>query len=72
MVVVMFPEIATKVFTLKEFVSDRNQPYDVVLSSDRSNIAEPYGSDLSSYRQCAEEIDRALNLLQEKLEDVES
>ncbi|MBW4635442.1 MAG: hypothetical protein KME30_27185 [Iphinoe sp. HA4291-MV1] len=53
----IFPEIINKTFTLKEFVGEKNS----------LDIADPVGKSLSRYRQCAQEIECALNLLQQKL-----
>ncbi len=56
----MFPEIGKQIFTLKEFVGEKENP----------DINNPKGSDLSSYRQCAEEIMRSLDRLLEKLQHI--
>ncbi|MCA1993232.1 MAG: low molecular weight protein arginine phosphatase [Coleofasciculus sp. S288] len=58
----LFPEIIDKTFTLKEFVGEQSS-YD---------ISDPVGKSLSRYRQCAQEIDQALNRLQQKLIQVSS
>jgi protein-tyrosine phosphatase len=55
--IAIFPEIINKTFTLKEFVGEQNSLY----------ISDPVGKSLSRYRQCAQEIDSSLNLLQQKL-----
>ncbi len=55
--IAMFPGIINKTFTLKEFVGEQNS----------FDISDPVGKSLSTYRQCAQEIDQALNLLQQKL-----
>ena len=43
------PDIADKIFTLKEYAGDSSQP----------DLDDPYGTDLDSYRQCAAEIEQA-------------
>lgn len=58
--IALFPEIFNKTFTLKEFVGNQNS----------LNISDPVGKSLSTYPQCAQEIDSALNLLQHKLQIV--
>jgi protein-tyrosine-phosphatase len=56
--IAIFPSLLNKTFTLKEFVG-----YPTSL-----DIADPVGKSLSKYRQCAQEIDQALNLLQDRLD----
>lgn len=56
----IYASIINKTFTLKEFVGDLHS----------LDISDPVGRSLFRYRQCAQEIDQALNLLQEKLADV--
>lgn len=56
--IAIFPEIIAKTFTLKEFVRSQNS----------LDISDPVGKSLSTYRQCAAEIDFALNLLLELLQ----
>lgn len=58
--IAIFPNIINKTFTLKEFVGDQTS----------LDIADPVGKSLSRYRQCAQEIDQALNLLQDKLDNI--
>lgn len=53
----IFPEIINKTYTLKEFVGE----------SHSLDIRDPFGRPLSRYRQCAQEIDALLNILQQKL-----
>ena len=55
--IAIFPEIINKTFTLKEFIGDSNS----------LDIGDPVGKSLSTYRQCAQEIDGLLALLQHKL-----
>lgn len=59
--IALFPEIFNKTFTLKEFVGNHNS----------LDISDPAGKSLSTYRQCAQEIDSTLNLLQYKLQIVD-
>lgn len=56
-VLTIFPKIINKTFTLKEFVGEQRL----------LDISDPVGKSLSRYRLCAQEIDQALNLLQQKL-----
>lgn len=58
----MFPEAIDKTFTLKEFVGEQAS----------FDISDPVGKSLSRYRQCAQEIDRALNRLQQNLVHISS
>ncbi len=58
--IAIFPQLINKTFTLKEFVGDTTS----------LDIADPVGKSLSRYRQCAQEIDQALNLLQDKLTQI--
>ena len=60
--IAMYPETSDKIFTLKEFVGERNF----------LDIGDPVGKSLSRYRHCAQEIDLALNLLQQKLVHISS
>ncbi len=55
--IAIYPEALNKTFTLKEFVGEQNS----------LDISDPVGKSLSRYRHCAQEIDLALNLLQQKL-----
>ncbi|MBD1893410.1 low molecular weight protein arginine phosphatase [Coleofasciculus sp. FACHB-129] len=55
--IAIYPEALDKTFTLKEFVGEQNS----------LDIRDPVGKSLSRYRHCAQEIDLALNLLQQKL-----
>lgn len=56
--IAIFPSLIDKTFTLKEFVEYPNS----------LDISDPVGKSLSRYRQCAQEIDGAIALLQHKLE----
>lgn len=51
-----FPSVAGKLYTLNEFVG---QP---------GEIADPFGGDLRTYQQCADELERLLDKLHEKLQ----
>lgn len=53
----LLPNLRGKTFTLKEFVGDRTS----------LDISDPVGKSLLRYRQCAREIEQALNLLQDKI-----
>ncbi|MBD1841789.1 low molecular weight protein arginine phosphatase [Coleofasciculus sp. FACHB-64] len=60
--IAIYPEALNKTFTLKEFVGEQNS----------LDISDPVGKSLSRYRHCAQEIDLALNLLQQKLVRISS
>lgn len=56
-----FPEYGNKIFTLKEYISEKNSvgaPYD---------IADPYGMPFQVYQKCAVEIKHAVEKLIEIL-----
>jgi len=53
----LFPEMAKYIFTLKEYTTETAD----------LDIKDPYGSDLLAYRQCAEEIEKYLNVLLKQL-----
>ncbi|HLO85015.1 MAG TPA: low molecular weight protein arginine phosphatase [Nostocaceae cyanobacterium] len=57
MVLARFPASINKTFTFKEFIGER----------DNINISDPVGKSLSYYRQCAQEINQALEILVSKL-----
>ncbi|MBD2741845.1 low molecular weight protein arginine phosphatase [Coleofasciculus sp. FACHB-1120] len=57
-----YPAALNNTFTLKEFVGEQNS----------LDISDPVGKSLSRYRHCAQEIDWALNLLQQKLVHISS
>jgi protein-tyrosine phosphatase len=52
-----FPGVAHKLYTLKEFVGESGE------------IADPFGGNLHTYQQCAEEMERSLDKLHGKLQD---
>jgi protein-tyrosine-phosphatase len=52
------PQIAAKLATLKEYTGNITQP----------DIDDPYGCDLESYRQCAQEIEAACDGLLNRLQ----
>jgi protein-tyrosine phosphatase len=56
-VIALFPDAIDKTFTLKEFVGEQTS----------FDIRDPVGKSLSRYRQCAQEINQALDGLQQKL-----
>lgn len=60
-VVDMYPELADKVFTMKEYVSYYRQYHDDM------DIKDPWGYDLETYRSCASEIEECIDLLLEKI-----
>jgi len=55
--IAIFPELNDKTFTLKEFVGNPTS----------LDIADPVGKSLSRYRQCAQEIDQSLDILEHRL-----
>ncbi len=55
----MYPNIADKIFTMKEYV--QNDPNDL-------DIKDPWGYDVSVYRYCAGQIDKCIELLIEKIQ----
>lgn len=54
----MYPNLANKIFTLKEYVG---------LTEDGIEIKDPWGYDIVTYRYCAAEIDACLEKLIEKM-----
>jgi protein-tyrosine phosphatase len=62
MVIFRFKEAIDKTFTLQEFVGNK----------DSLDISDPVGKSLSIYRQCAQEIEQAVNLLAQKLAHTKS
>ncbi len=53
----LFPQMAKYIFTLKEYTTETAD----------LDIKDPYGSDLLAYLQCAEEIEKYLNILLKQL-----
>lgn len=58
-VVQMYPELASKVFTMKEYVNDDN--------SKDLDIKDPWGYDIEIYRFCIAEIENCIDKLLNKL-----
>lgn len=58
----VFPGASKKVFTLNEYVGCKDIP----------EIADPFGGGLTTYRQCAKQIEQTLDRLLEKLVDIYS
>lgn len=54
-VIQMYPNIANKVFTMKEYVNDSN--------SKDIDIKDPWGYDIEVYRFCAAEIEKCIDKL---------
>lgn len=54
----MYPEIEGKVYTIKEYADFPKNDLD---------IKDPWGYDVETYRFCASEIERCLNIIIEKL-----
>ena len=54
----MYPELKEKIYTLKEYVEN---------TQDGINIKDPWGFDIATYRFCAAEIEKCLELLIKKL-----
>lgn len=63
-----FPDIKSKVYTLKEYITE---PQDNCAGKDSSNfdIVDPYGSSIETYKLCAQEIKSAVDKLVEKLKN---
>jgi protein-tyrosine-phosphatase len=63
-----FPDIKSKVYTLKEYIAESQ---DNCTEKDRSNfdIVDPYGSSIETYKLCAQEIKSAVDKLVEKLKN---
>ncbi|WAM33161.1 low molecular weight protein arginine phosphatase [Caldicellulosiruptor morganii] len=57
----MYPGAMDKVFTLKEYVSDRRDDLDVV---------DPYGGDIDEYRKCRDELNSLIDRLLTKVDDI--
>ena len=58
-----FPDLASKIFTLKEYVANRNLNNSLELYMGEFDISDPYGMPLSTYKQCALEINTAITKL---------
>lgn len=57
----IYPELSKKVYTMKEYVDYSKDRQDNV------NIKDPWGYDLETYRFCASEIDKCLEMLLKKI-----
>lgn len=60
-VLLMYPILKNKVYTLKEYVEYDKTKKDM-------DISDPWGYDISVFRHCATEIDKCLDLLLEKID----
>ena len=58
MLLVVYPGAADKAVTLKEFAG---------FDSNRWDIQDPFGQDISVYQACAEELEAALHKIMDKL-----
>ena len=58
-----YPELKNKIYTMKEYVDYNKKDHNDI------NIQDPWGYGIETYRRCAAEIDKVLNLLIKKLED---
>jgi len=67
MIVSMFPEHENKVYTLKEYVSEKNHTGDMEEYDFTLDITDPYGASRQAYGRCAREIGNALERLVLKL-----
>lgn len=56
----MYPKLKDKIFTLKEYVLDKDEMDDI-------DIKDPWGYDIAVYRFCAAEIDKYLDKLIEEI-----
>ncbi len=59
-VIQMYPKLADKIYTLKEYVNEDSENKDL-------DIKDPWGYDIEIYRFCIAEIDRELDKLIEKI-----
>lgn len=57
-VIQMYPQLQDKVYTMKEYIEPQKKDTD---------IQDPWGYDIETYRFCASEIDRCLDKLIEKI-----
>lgn len=60
-VIEMYPELKTKVYTMKEYVNYEREYHHPL------NIKDPWGYDIDTYRSCASEIDECIELLIKKI-----
>jgi protein-tyrosine phosphatase len=58
-----FPEVKEKVYTLKEFVSDKKPNREIEAYNFSLDITDPYGMSDNVYKRCAEEIKSAVDKL---------
>lgn len=63
-----FPDIKSKVYTLKEYIAEPQDGYAGKSSSDL-DITDPYGGSIETYKLCAQEIKSAVDKLVEKLKN---
>lgn len=59
-VIQMYPDLANKVYTLKEYVNENKENKDL-------DIKDPWGYDVEIYRFCIAEIDKLLDKIIEKI-----
>ncbi len=56
----MYPELKDKLYTMKEYINDNNQPKDL-------DIKDPWGYGIETYRFCASEIEQCIDKLIQKI-----
>lgn len=61
-VVSRYPELKEKAYTIKEYVNYNEEGHDPI------NIKAPWGYNIATYRYCAAEIEKCLEILTKKLE----
>lgn len=61
MVLQLYPELAEKVYTMKEYVGDIQEGVD---------ISDPWGHDLVTYRKCASEINKIIEKIIDKMKNI--
>lgn len=57
-----YPELMDKIYTMKEYVNYNEKGKNPI------DISDPWGYDIATYRMCAAEIEKCLDLLLKKLE----
>ena len=63
----LFPDSKSRVFTLKEYISENETDKSIEEYNFALDIIDPYGGTLPAYRQCARDIKQAVDKLVSKL-----
>jgi protein-tyrosine-phosphatase len=69
LIISAFPDIKSKVYTLKEYIVKPQEDNYAGKSSSNLDITDPYGGTMEDYKLCAEEIKNAVDKLVEKLKN---